>query len=305
MSALIGGLMYLCIMNYSDFSKAITNGMAEYAGLLNRGATDTLDPLRKGWEIFNHIIHSDVSMIDTFIFFLCGIVILICFTLITIQIIYIKCEASVAIGAGFLLLGFGCSRLFRDYVMNLLRYIICVGFKLFVLHAVLGLGFGFIKDKFILTGALSLEGMGIMIVVSILLLALTKSLPDVAAGIIQGAHVNTGGNLTSTIHQVAHLAAGAAAATAMTARNTPGFVKNVKTAADIARAGGASGAGRVAAQTVRNLAAAREMMMMDSPNAGVNRKMRSKLELMRPPAPPAASSSSEPAQTPKGQGGEA
>lgn len=149
MAAVVGGVIYTCIMNYSEWSNSIINGISKYAGLLNNTDINTFDSIHKGFEIFKAIITASAGPIDRIVFFLCGVIIFICFALINIQIIYIKCEASVAVSAAFILLGFGGCSIFRDYAMNLMRYIISVGFKLFVMYAVLGLGFGFIQNKWL------------------------------------------------------------------------------------------------------------------------------------------------------------
>lgn len=288
MAALFGSFILACIMNYKEWSQAIMAGLASYTGLLGYDSKDIVtNPLDKGFELFKHIMSqlSVFSLADSLAFILAGFAILISFALITVQIIYIKCEAFVAVGAGFVLLGFGGCKFFKDYALNLMRYILSVGFKLYMLYAVLGLGFAFIRDSIQLGQTFTLQDLAVILVTALIILALTKSLPDVAAGLIQGAHVNTGGNMTSTIRTVANLtAAGAVASAVGTGKGLTklgGGLLNLKDATQVARAGGASGVGKVAAGAIKAFREARSQVKLESPGASMARRVGSKLEAMK------------------------
>ncbi|MDR2893510.1 MAG: P-type conjugative transfer protein TrbL [Deltaproteobacteria bacterium] len=287
MAAVSGGLILVCIVNYAEWSKAIMIGMTEFTGLLDYDSRNVIvSPLDKGFEVFSAIMGkmSFTSPIMSLGYFIGGLMILICFALITIQIIYVKCEAFVAVGASFILLGFGGCSFFRDYVMNLLRYVISVGFKLYVLYVVLGLGFAFIQDLIIIPEYLTYDVLGALLVIALILLALTKALPDVVAGIIQGAHVNTGHHMTNTIVQSAALAGGGVMAGIHGGINTPGAVsgmigmgKNVASAAQMASEGGTGGV----LGTAKTLRDARRLAMDDAGQIPMHRRMSGKLEQMK------------------------
>ncbi|MDR2893690.1 MAG: P-type conjugative transfer protein TrbL [Deltaproteobacteria bacterium] len=286
MAAVSGGLILVCIVNYAEWSKAIMIGLTDFTGALGpeyNSKEIVMNPLDKGFEVFSAIMDkiSLWSPVNSLGFFLGGLAILICFALITIQIVYVKCEAFVAVGASFILLGFGGCSFFREYATNLLRYVISVGFKLYVLYVVLGLGFSFIQDLIIIPVELTYRDLGALLVIALILLALTKALPDVVAGIIQGAHVSTGHHMTQTITQVGGLAAGAGIAAAAAGANTPGMIKNVASAAQAARDGGASGVLGTVGGTVKNLRDARKLAMEDTGRISMNRRMGSKLDQMK------------------------
>jgi type IV secretion system protein TrbL len=273
MAAVVGGIIYVCIVNYAEWSEAIMIGLINYTGIIGYDPDVLLQPILKGFAVFNSITHSMAfdSPIKSLISFISGIIILLCFALITIQIIYVKCEAAVAVGAGFILLGFGGCSFFREYATNLLRYIISVGFKLYVLYLVLGLGFAFIEEKIVIPTNMSYSDLGALIVIAFLLLALTKALPDVASGIIQGAQVNTGGHMSQAITQTAVIAGGAAIA----GRNFGGQALNFKEASTLAKSMGTPGLGGA----VKVFREARNQAKLDG-NASP-RHVQSKLEAMR------------------------
>lgn len=283
MAALFGAFILACIMNYKEWSQAIMGGLANYTGLLGYDSSSEIitDPLKKGFDLFKKII-SSLSWWrpgDSLAYILAGFAILISFALITIQIIYIKCEAFVAVGAGFILLGFGGCKFFKDYALNLMRYILSVGFKLYVLYVVLGLGISFINDL-VLQWDFTLQDVAVILVTSLIILALTKSLPDVAAGLIQGSHVNTGGNMTSTIRTVANLTAAGAVAYGATGGKIVGGLGNLKDATQVARAGGATGIG-VATGAIKALREAHSQAKLESPGASMALRVGSKLEAMK------------------------
>lgn len=287
MAGLFGAFILACIVNYNEWSTAIMAGLANYTGLLGYDSKSiVVDPLDKGFELFKQILDnlSVWKPMDSLAYILVGFAILISFALLTIQIIYIKCEAFVAVGAGFILLGFGGCKFFKDYAISLLRYILAVGFKLYMLYVVLGLGFAFIKDSIQLGNNFTLQDLAVILVTALIILALSRSLPDVAAGLIQGSHVNTGGSMMSTIRTVGGLAAAGAVAGAagavMKGQQTGGFLSNLRDATQVARGQGATGLGGMAIGAIKALREAKGQAKLDSPGASMAQRVGSKLEAM-------------------------
>lgn len=171
-------------------------------------------------------------------------VVIVCFCLITAQVIFIKCESYVAMLAACILVGFGASSFMRDYAVNVFRYILAVAFKLFVMQLVIGIGYSFMKDA--ISPKADLPTICILIGVSIVLYALVKQLPDTVAGIIQGSHVSSGQALTSTVMSIGAGMMGAGMAMGS-------GVANVGRAALAAKAQGAEGVGGMLKGTAGNL----------------------------------------------------
>lgn len=209
MTLLFCGFILAVIHNYQEWSWNVVNGLKNIAGDLESSSVDADKPLEKGYEIAT-IIFQKASLLDVgeaIGFLISSLIIMIVFALMTAQIVFIKCEAVIVMNASMILLGLGGATIFKEYAINVMRYVLAVSFKLFVMQLVMGIGLGFIENE-TLTDA-GFQGVFIIIGVAIVLLALVKSLPDAIAGVINGSHVSTGNALGQTVQTVA---AGAMAA---------------------------------------------------------------------------------------------
>lgn len=199
---------------------------------------------------------------------------IVCFCLITAQVIFVKCEAYIAMLAACILVGFGASSFMRDYAINVLKYILAVAFKLFVMQLIIGIGYSFMKEA--ISPKADLATICIIIGVAIVLLALVKQLPDTVAGIIQGSHVSSGQALTSTVTAMGAGLMGAGIAMGA-------GVANVGRAAQAAKAEGAQGIRGIMKGTASNLwSATRESMHnKDMRNNTVSSSLRQRIEAAR------------------------
>ena len=211
---LFAGFIFSVIKNYDVWSMNLVNGLKLIAVGLG-GPELALSPFNTGVEIVISILDkmSATDPVDSLGYLITGCIIMVCFSLMTAQIVMIKCESYIAMNAAVLLLGFGGSSLLKEYAINTMRYALSVAFKLFVMQLVLGLGMSFIKD-FRTLSSIELADLLVLIGAAVVLLALVKTIPDVCAGIINGSHTGNGGSLMSTGAMVAGVgvAAGAAAA---------------------------------------------------------------------------------------------
>ena len=123
-----------------------------------------------------------------------ALVLLICFALIAAFLVLALVESYVVISAGILFMGFGGSRWTKDYALKLIIYALSVGAKLFVLQLLIGLGqqiFNSLIQNFETNTSDLLVSVGSAIV----MLALTKIIPDMIQGLINGTQVSGGGAL--------------------------------------------------------------------------------------------------------------
>lgn len=285
MALLFGAFILACIMNYAEWSRAITEGLSRIANIVSSDSAKMVtNPLDKGFEVFTYVLLQmrPYHPMDSLGYLLIGLAILICFAMITIQIIYIKCEAFVAIGASFILLGFGGCHFFKDYAINLMRYILSVGFKLYILYVVLGLGFTVLEQNLTPRNYQpEFAYLGMILVSTMILYALTKALPDVVAGILQGSHIGSGQNMSNTVMQAAKLTAGAAIALKTGGVGAAGFANNAVKAGAAAKTGGASGIGGIVKGAAQNMWNSHQQVKNESPQASTNRKVGSKIEALR------------------------
>ena len=197
------------INNYKEWTWQIVSQFQEVAKQLTPEFVEESSPLKIGFllclKIMTHM--SILSPIDSFVYSLSALIILICFALLSAQIIFIKCEATISMAASMILLGFGGANFTKDYAVNAIRYVIAVAFKLFIITLLLGVGAN-ILNAINLNDSPTFEELFVIIGAVVVLLSLATSLPDVCAGIINGSHVSSGMALVSTAGSVASIAIG-------------------------------------------------------------------------------------------------
>ncbi|HJB65430.1 MAG TPA: P-type conjugative transfer protein TrbL [Candidatus Mailhella merdavium] len=226
------------INNYKEWTWQIVSQFQEVAKQLTPEFVEESSPLKIGFllclKIMTHM--SILSPIDSFVYSLSALIILICFALLSAQIIFIKCEATISMAASMILLGFGGAGFTKDYAVNAIRYVIAVAFKLFIITLLLGVGAN-ILNAINLNDSPTFEELFVIIGAVVVLLSLATSLPDVCAGIINGSHVSSGMALVSTAGSVASIAIGGMLAGV-------GAVGAAKTAGVLASEEGKSGLGK-------------------------------------------------------------
>lgn len=237
-SLMAAGFFLAVINHYEEWSAAIINGMKSIAGEMGdiQNSSDTafkqaVELVVQMWDVIKEISYFDMGFLLGMIFAL--FIVIVCFCMITAQVILIKCEAYVAMAAACILVGLGGTSFFRDYAVNVCKYIFSVAFKLFTLQMVIGIGYQFMREA--ITPKADFPTMLVIIGVALVMLALVKTLPETVAGIIQGSHMGAGpGGFMRSVQTVGALgvAAGAGAYAAGA---------NVALAARAARAEGASG----------------------------------------------------------------
>lgn len=237
---LFAGLIFATIKNYDVWTMNLINGLKSIGSTLG-GEDLTTTPFKTGIEIVKKILDATSAWepVDSLGYLIAGIIVMACFALMTAQIVMIKCEAYIAMNAAVLLLGFGGSSFLKEYAINTMRYALSVAFKLFVMQLVIGIGMSFIKD-FTDTDT-ELFDLFVLIGAAVVLLALVKTIPDVCAGIINGAHTGSGNSLASTTAMVAGAGAAVAAGGASLARG----IGSIKAAVDMAGYEGKTGIGKL------------------------------------------------------------
>ncbi|MEG6591503.1 P-type conjugative transfer protein TrbL [Desulfovibrio sp. 1188_IL3213] len=235
MLLLMAGFFMAVINYYHEWAWNLINGLGSIGRELTPGGYSSESPFLTGMQLVKLVLDklSIWSPGNSIALLIAALVIIVCFALISAQVVFIKCEAMVAMAAALILVAFGGSSFLKDYAVNAIRYVLAVAFKLFVMQLVLGVGIAFIEG--FSTSTAELQDIFVVIGASVVLLALVKSLPDVCAGIINGSHVSSGAAMTASAAAVAGGAVGA-----MVAGNNT--IQNVKDAAKVA---GMEGTGAV------------------------------------------------------------
>jgi type IV secretion system protein TrbL len=128
---------------------------------------------------------------QSFVMFLFGLVLIVCFAIIAALLIVALVESYIVISAGVLFMGFGGSKLTKDFAVKILVYAVSVGAKLFVMQLLIGLGQQVFNS---LAANFETSSVDVLVVIgsAIVMLALTWFLPQLIQGMINGTAI--GGN---------------------------------------------------------------------------------------------------------------
>lgn len=238
---LTAGVFFAIINNWQEWSWQIINGMIGISGELGISPTSVDAPFLLALDLIENYWKeaSALAPIKTLGLAIATIILVICLALITAQILFIKCEALIAMTASIVLLGLSGSGMFKDYAVNTCRYALAVAFKLFVVYLLLGVGMSFI-NSFTVAG-ITFEDILTILAACAVLLVLVKQLPDACAGIINGSHVSSSNALGSAV--MAGVSVGASVATGGAGMALAGAkgLSNVKAAASLAGMQGSGG----------------------------------------------------------------
>lgn len=155
-----------------------------------------------GISIFNGSLNIVVA--------LAAFIVLLSFSFMAAFIFVTLVEAYVVINASVLFMAFGASQWTREYTLAIIRYTVSVGAKLFIVTLIVGLILS-VAEKW--QAAYTNDEASLMTLVGLSLICayLTKTIPDLIAGMINGSSMGGGSSLGG---MAAAGAAGAAAAVA-------------------------------------------------------------------------------------------
>lgn len=181
-----------------------------------------------GISIFNGSLNIVVA--------LAALIVLLSFSFIAAFVFVTLVEAYVVINASVLFMAFGASQWTREYTLAVIRYTVSVGAKLFIVTLIVGLILS-VAEKW--QAAYTNDEASLMTLVGLSLICayLTKTIPDLIAGMINGSSMGGGSSLGG---MAAAVAAGAAAAVATIA--TAGAAAPAAAGAPGAAGSGASAA---------------------------------------------------------------
>lgn len=234
--------MWAVIVNYHEWSWNIIHGLKKISGQLGGADMNVSGPIDVGLTILKNILSriTNVKMGEAVGMVLCAAALVVVFALITAQIVFVKCEAMIALNAATLLLGFGGLTYTKEYAFNAMRYALAVGIKLFVLELIITMTMQFSEE--LKAAPPTLESIFVVLGAAVVLLALAKSIPEVCAGIISGSHVSSGHALGSAVAGIAGAAAGMAIGAAATGVRGASATAQ---AASMASAAGKTGLGAI------------------------------------------------------------
>lgn len=291
MLLLFAGFIAAVIMNYEDWAKAVAlNGLKPLVASLNPGmeVVDAGQPFAIASKVWESVMDAakDAGFWDfpkVLMLEIIALIICVVLALISALVILVTCEFYIVANVGILLIGLGGSKIFKDYAVNVMRYILSVAIKLFVLQLVCNIGFTIITmatiNKATAGGVAVIQFQELFIIVgqAIILLALAKSLPDTCAGILSGSHIGGGNPLASMGRAAGGMAIGAASAGAGyaigAAKGASALKSSYKTAGAINAGQGKSGF----VNRAKTMAAAKSQGNMEKNRTTMTNTLKSQL----------------------------
>ena len=217
------GFFLTLLLNSSAWSQAIVDSFrqAGSAAVSAAGGVSGIAPsnvLDAGWLILQQVVAS-MSLWnpgDSVIIALAAMVILIAFALMTALLIVALVESYFVISSGVILMGFGGSQWTNQFAINTIRYAVSVGAKLFMVQLVIGLGQSILQDwaTQMQAGNFAVDDILMIAAASIVFLAITKAIPDMVQGLVNGSSLATGGALSGMVAESIGAMAAATAALA-------------------------------------------------------------------------------------------
>jgi type IV secretion system protein TrbL len=217
---------FLAFLNNSkDWSYYIVDRFREMSNLVGQGmgGINAISPSNIfdiGLRISGKIIKTVNFMHpgDSLGIFISGLLLFLCFTVISGLLLLAIVEIYFAINIGVIFLGFGGSSWTSSYAKNYITYIVGLSVKIFVMQIIIGVGEILINDSVKDFGT-SNSNVFVMIGTAIVILMLVKSIPDSLKSIIS----SIGSHNSDIIGTGVAAATGAASGSFMAAKAGLGF----------------------------------------------------------------------------------
>ncbi len=188
------GFFWWLLLNGPHFATSIMDSLRTIGGNA-AGTNPLLTPsgiVDIGFDIFSKVIdQSSVwSPVDSTVGILIGVAILVILALIGVNMLLLLVSGWILAYAGIFFLGFGGSRWTSEMAVGYFKTVLSVAAQLFTMVLLIGIGKSFIDQYYAAMDAgLGLKELGVMLIVSVVLLALVNKVPPLIGGLAGG---NTG-----------------------------------------------------------------------------------------------------------------
>ncbi|HCK4697978.1 TPA: P-type conjugative transfer protein TrbL [Pseudomonas aeruginosa] len=176
-----------------------------------------------GFDVLKKVMNADMGLAETIVAFAVAIVILLIFAAVGVNMVVALAESWFLLYGGLFVLGFGGARWTTDIAIGYYRQVLGIGFKLFGMAAIVGIGATFV-DTYVtrLTANVRLTELAVMLVAAYVFYKLSDRIPSMMASLVSGGGLGggfagSGGAVSAgAIAGAAAGLAGAAAGAAMT-----------------------------------------------------------------------------------------
>jgi type IV secretion system protein TrbL len=213
------GFFWWLLTNGPTFANDIMRSLRTLGGNAS-GAGSELTPsgiVDIGFDIFFKVVDQSSlwSPVNSAVGIIVSAVILIILGLIGVNMLLLLVSSWILAYAGVFFLGFGGSRWTSDMAINYYKTVLNIGAQLFTMVLLVGIGKSFVDHYYnAMEVNINLKELGVMLIVSVVLLALVNKLPAMIGALAMGGgtHALGGGYGTGTAMGAAAVA-GAAMAT--------------------------------------------------------------------------------------------
>lgn len=195
------GFFFAVLKNSESWASAIVKSLMQIG--VNAGGASAVSPdnvLSAGITLTTNIMSTMQMSIKAIpgdlTIAIGGIIIIVVFGLLAAMLVLALVEMYIALSAGIILLGFGGCSWTNDFAKKYLTYCVSVGMKLMVIELIIGIGMQIVQGW--TTSFTQFQQSNTQMVccigASIVMLALTKSIPEILQGLVTGVSIgaNTG-----------------------------------------------------------------------------------------------------------------
>jgi len=191
------GFFYWLLINgpaiASSIIKSLRQMAAEASGLHQNVSPSGIVDI--GFDIASKVVDNSSiwSPAATTVGLIIAAIILVVLALVAVNMLLILISAWVIIYGGIFLLGFGGGRWTQDIAINYYKTVLGIAVQAFAMVLIVGIGHSFIDQYYTaMSTDISIKELFVMLVVSIILLAIIKTIPPMFSGIVSGGGFNGG-----------------------------------------------------------------------------------------------------------------
>src|SRR5690606_19473002 len=148
-----------------------------------------------GFQLLFTVYNSDLGIADKLLAYAVAVIILLIFAAVAVNMVLVLAETWFLLYGGLFVLGFGGGRWTSEMAIGYYRQVLAVGFKLFGMAVVIGIGKGFI-DSFLedLSRKPGILELAVVLVAAYVFYKLADRIPSMLAGLIPGGGGGGGGS---------------------------------------------------------------------------------------------------------------
>ncbi|EIO4563736.1 P-type conjugative transfer protein TrbL [Vibrio parahaemolyticus] len=212
---LLIGFSIWMMQNAPDLARTLIKSFTEIGTRISGGSVgfSPSDVFELGMQVLS-IIKDSMSItkpIDSFLYAICGLIILICFALIALEMTTLIVSGYIIVSGGIVAMGFLGSDWTQDNAINYFTAVLGIAFKMFIMQLIFVLGYGFIKTWGLAVASKTTDPEIFSLIGSTVVFAgLMREIPQIASSLASGRFTMAGGGIQASLKNIGSAAAGAA-----------------------------------------------------------------------------------------------